>query len=248
MKETKLTFLFLFIVLLTSGQVKKKSTLMTNGLDNRLSGEWINTTLVDSTVVKKQLNPYIFQFYGDLRLSISTSDHVNLYGNMDGAESLLERIDSKTFSIPDRFDNPKFEYQEERDLIIQNPESKFPIIYRRIKKSDPLHIIQSEEKFSKYFIHLFFKDFKLDENEEITDLWIGFDTYFPFDFDAIGIKKKSGEVQYYAWKIENHTLYLYETKTSYDEESGFSNYHMGKLSRTIKKRMANNAKADRLRF
>ncbi len=208
-----------------------------NGLITAFKGDWINTSLFDSTLQKRQLNPWLNDFYGDLRLLINDSDSVTIEGNMDGGKGIIKVIDSISFSFPDRIDTPTFTYNPDKDLIILKSGSYKPIVFRRIDKKDNLKIIANEKFFNQYFIDQFFTGYFSDnEKVRIVEIWNGFETYTPFDFDALGIKGKSDKVEYYAWKFIGDTLELYETSFKYDDDSGFAIFKIEKLKKRLTKK------------
>jgi len=216
--------------------IETKNQIGKNGLLTNLQGKWINTSLFDSTLVSKQLNPWLYDFYGDLILIINESDSASISGNMDGGIGIINLIDSISFSFPDRVDNPIFIYSIQKDLIFQNINSKNPIIYRRVEEKDRIEIIGNEEAFNKYFIDKFFSDyFSKKEKSKIVDIWNGFETYWPFDFDALALGKNR-KAEYYAWKFDGDTLLLFETSHEYDADSGFPSYKIEKLKKKITKK------------
>lgn len=206
-----------------------KSGLLTN-----LQGNWINTSLFDSTLISKQLSPWLKDFYGDLLLVINGSDSAAIYGNMDGGEFTMEVIDSISFSISSMI---TFTYSIENDLIYQVDYNHDSIIFRRVRTEDNLELIANEKAFNKYFINKFFSDyFSENEKTKIVEIWAGFETYRSFDFDAVAIKDENRQVRYYAWKIISDTLLLYETSYEYDDNSGFPNYKIEELKQKLVKK------------
>lgn len=221
----------------TASTSKTQNIFGKSGLLTNLQGSWVNTSLFDSTSIKKQLSPWLNDFYGDLLLVINGSDSAAIYGNMDGGESIMEVIDSITFAIPDRYDYPTFTYSLENDLIFQIDKYNDSIIFRRVRKNDNLEIIANEKTFNQFFINKFFSDYFSDnEKVKIVEIWDGFETYRPFDFDAVAIKDENKIVSYYAWEILRDTLYLYETSYEYDDNSGFPDYKIEDLKQKIVKK------------
>jgi hypothetical protein len=211
---------------------------LNNDLIEKLQGEWINTELFDSTLTKKQLHPWLDHFYGDILLIIDLSDSVTINGNMDGGTGNIKIIDSVSFSFPDRVDEPIFTFSLHKDLIFERIGSNKPIIYRRINKTDRLDIIADENAFNQFFIDKFFtSDYFTDsERSKIVNIWDGFETYTPFNFDAVGFKGENDTTIYYAWKFVGDVLELYNTSFKYDDDSGFANFKIGKLNRRINKK------------
>ncbi len=205
-----------------------------NGLVSNFQGTWINTSLFDSTSINKKLSPWLNEFYGDLLLIINENGTVEISGNMDGGSPKIELIDSLNFYIPNRVDNPTFTYSPQRDLIFENFTSDDQIIFRRVNENDNLDIIADEDAFNRYFIDNFFGDyFSESEKAKIVSIWDGFETYTPFEFDALVIKNDNGEVESYAWEFVGDTLLLFETSFEYDKDSGFANYKVEKLKQKL---------------
>ena len=202
------------------------------GISEKLYGEWINTSLFDSTLAQRKLYPWLNEFYGDLYLTINRSDSLNIGGNMDGGDVKVNFTDEFHFSTTDRIDNPTFAYLPDRDLILLKTKN-YSVLFRRIRKSDARQIIGNEEKFNRYFIDKFFVDdyFKGIKKPMFTTVWNGFETFTPFDFDAVGIENEKGEIEYFGWEFRGDTLKLYSTSFKEDDESGFLLYNKGSLTR-----------------
>ena len=207
-----------------------------NGLVSAFKGDWINSSLFDSTMQKRKLAPWLYQFYGNLHLLVGDSDSVLIQGNMDGGKSVIKLIDSISFSIPDRVDIPVFTYSPEKDLIFQKSDYR-TIVYRRVKDYDNLSIIMNQEIFDRFFIIKFFADYFTDnEIDNIITIWDGFETHTPFDFDTIGIKADNDSIRYYAWKFNEDTLELYNTSFKYDDDSGFAMFEIEDLWKILSKK------------
>jgi hypothetical protein len=243
MKKYNLVILSLFILscaskkhdAILSDSIAKPDTevdtlLMRNGLSEKLNGQWINTTLLDSTLIKKELYPWIGQFYDNLYLEITDADTIIIKGNMDGGNTNIKIIDRNSFTFLEHVNHPVFSYSPQTDLIIEkigNTEN----IFRRVKSEDDIDIVGNEETFNTFFIGQFFTDdyFKQKTKPEIVDIWNGFLTYTPFTFDAVAIKNKQGKEEWYAWKFKGDTLELYNTTYVEDKEFGFLIYKIGTL-------------------
>lgn len=211
---------------------------LNNSLIEKLKGEWINTELFDSTLTKKKLHPWLDHYYGDILLIIDLSDSVTISGNVDGGTGKIIIIDSVSFSFPDRIDEPIFKYSIQKDLIYERIGSNKQIIYRRVNNTDRLDIIADENAFNQFFIDKFFTldYFTESERSKIVNIWDGFETYTPFNFDAVGFKGENDTTIYYAWKFVGDVLELYNTSFKYDDDSGFANFKIGKLNRRINKK------------
>jgi hypothetical protein len=244
MKKYCLVILILFIFscaskkhdAISSDTIEKSNSiedtlLMRNGLLEKLNGQWINTTLFDSTLIRRELAPWIDQFYGDLYLEITDADTIIIKGNMDGGNTNIKIIDKYSFSFLERVDHPVFNYSPQTDLVTEKTTGGKIIIFRRVKKEEDADIVGNVESFNTFFIGQFFTDdyFKQKAKPEIADIWSGFLTYTPFTFDAVAIKNKQGKEEWYAWKFKGDTLELYNTTSTEDNESGFSIYKIGAL-------------------
>jgi hypothetical protein len=226
-------------------ELKKTSIEKANGeltaskivLSKELYGEWINTSLFDSTLVQRKLHPWLNEFYGDLHLTINQADSLSIRGNMDGGDLKIELKDPFHFTTTERADDPSFEYQPNRNLILLKT-NKGSMLFRRMRKTDAKQIIGNEEKFNQYFINNLFTNeyFTGAEKPAFTTIWNGFETFTPFDFDAVGIKNGKGDLEYFGWEFKGDTLKLYSTSFSEDEESGFRIGKKGNLARTYVKK------------
>jgi hypothetical protein len=204
-------------------------------LSNKVIGQWINTSLFDSTLLQKKLSPWISEFYGTAVLQIDSKDSILIYGCMDGSKIKLNVLGEYGFTTEDVTYLPKFEYLENSDLIkMTTLNNLWTVIFRRVKSSDRLDIIEDEKKFEAYFINQFFHKFLIkDKTLKIDELWIGFLTHTPFDFDAIGVKTKK-DTEYFGWELNKNTLRLYKTKRKVEADSGFYFWEKGNLYREIK--------------
>lgn len=201
---------------------KFPDTIKVDSMIGDFYGQWINTSLFDSTIEQKKLYPWIDQFYGDLTLTVKESNTVFIGGNMDGGEGKLELIDSLTFTIPGRNDKPTFKYLPGKDLIQQVNQSGEIIAFRRVSSKDSLSIIGNESEFNEYFIDTLFKDYEIDSTiPNVLGLWTGFATHRPFDFDAIAYMDQNDSVIYLGWTFIGDTLNFYHTSFEYEEDSGF---------------------------
>ena len=198
-------------------------------------GQWVNTSLFDSTKIKRKLSPWINEFYGTAVLEISR-DTVNLFGCMDGGPIKKVVIDAVKFTTTEISFEPKFEYIEKLDLIKMTTKGNFlSVVFRRVKPSDKLDIVTNEQKFESYFKSLFFDNYlKVDKQLKVDKLWIGFETHTPFEFDAFGVKTKDGNIQYFGWEQSDKILRIYNTTKNTDNDSGFYYWTKGKLEREIK--------------
>ncbi len=206
-------------------------------LPDRVNGQWINTSLFDSTKIKGKLSPWINEFYGTAVLEISP-DTLVLFGCMDGgAKEKIAVIDASHFTTTSDISfEPKFEYIKNSDLIKMTTKGNFlTVIFRRVKPTDKLDIVTDEKKFESYFKSLFFdKYLKADKDLKIDKLWIGFETHTPFEFDAFGVRTKNGDIQYFGWERTDNTLRIYRTTRNTDNDSGFYYWTKGKLDKEIK--------------
>ncbi len=208
-------------------------------LTTKFNGQWVNTSLFDSTSIKQKLSPWINEFYGTSILKINSADSVELLGTMDGgAINEIIIIDDLSFTTSEISFEPKFEYIPTSDLIKMTTKNNFlTVVFRRVKQTDKLEIIQDERQFESYFKALFFEKYtKTDKNLRIDKLWIGFETHTPFKFDAIGVKDKNGDYKYYGWELTAKTLRLYKTTRNTDKDSGFYFWTKGTLDREIRVR------------
>jgi hypothetical protein len=71
------TTLTILILVLTIGQSVGQNTKIK--LSDKFNGHWINTSLFDSTTIKRKLSPWINEFYGTAILEF-TKDTVLLLG------------------------------------------------------------------------------------------------------------------------------------------------------------------------
>jgi hypothetical protein len=209
-----------------------KNRRLANGLVMEMRGEWINTSLFDSTITQKKLNKWIWDFYGDLHLVIDESDSITIEGNMDGGDCRINLIDSTSFSLPCRIDTPHYKYSFNRNLIYSVIGSNDTIVFRKVNKDDKLDIIANEEYFNKFFIDKLFTNeyFKEQKKPDFIELWDGFETFTPFTFDAVAIKFNEDSIYYLSWQFKNDTLELYNTSYKYDEDSGFRIYKIEDLN------------------
>lgn len=209
-----------------------------NSLSEKLKGKWINTELFDSTLTKKKLQPWLHHFYRDLLLIIDQNDSVTIIGNMDGSKEKIKIIDSVSFSFVNIFDEPVFTYSIDKDLIYEKTNSNTQITFRRVNDTDRLDIIADEDAFNQFFIDKFFTPdyFTESEKSKIVNIWNGFVTHTPFNFDAVRFKSENDTMIYYAWKFVDDVLELYDTSFKYDDESGFAKFKIEKLNRRIYKK------------
>lgn len=207
-------------------------------IPKKLYGKWIATTIFDSTLTNRKLDPSLRDMYGEALLIIDAPDSLQLEGTMDGGRILIDVLDSLTFRFKyDETGKNYLRYYPSKDVLIRvNKSDKYSTIYRRVKETDHLEILANEKLFDKFFINKFFSDyFTSDELAKIVYLNNGFLTYSPFDFDAIGIKDETGEIVYYAWTFVGDELELFETSHTFDKDSGFAIYKIEKLFKKIKK-------------
>jgi hypothetical protein len=226
------TILILTILLLTFGQSNGQTKVLTD----KFYGQWVNTSLFDSTKIKRKLSPWINEFYGTAILEISR-DTLVLFGCMDGGPmEKVKIIDASHFTTSEISFEPKFEYLEKSDLIKMTTKGNFlSVVFRRVKSTDKLDIVTDEKKFEDYFKSLFFDSYlKADKGLTIDKLWIGFETHTPFEFDAFGVRTKTGDIQYFGWEQTDRTLRVYQTTRNTDNDSGFYYWTRGKLDREIK--------------
>lgn len=228
------TTLAVLLLILTIGQSEGQNTKIK--LFDNFNGLWINTSLFDSTKIKRKLSPWINEFYGTAILEFK-KDTVLLLGCMDGGPIEKIKILSTTSFTTDEISfRPKFQYIEKLDLIKMTAnDNSLTVIFRRVKPSDKIEIVKDEKKFENYFKTLFFDKFlKADKNLKVDKLWIGFETHTPFEFDAFGVRTKTGDIQYFAWEQTSNTLRIYRTTKNTDTDSGFYFWTKGKLEREIK--------------
>jgi hypothetical protein len=216
------------------------STILKNGLYFKLKGEWINTSLFDSTLKYKKLHTWFRQFYGNLLLFVSENNKITTRGNMDNIVDMdFKTHDSLSFSFPELLDDRVYKYLPERDLIQFENKYLGKILFRRIQKTDNIEIIRNRQKFNDFFIRKFFTDdfFENTKKPQIDYIWNGFETTKPFDFDAFGTKKnEKGEMDYFGWKIKGDTLEIFNTSRTFTDD-GFAVYKIKNLKkRYIKKR------------
>jgi hypothetical protein len=206
-------------------------------LSEKLYGDWINTSLFDSTLAKHRLYPWVKEFYGDLHLTINKGDSLNIRGNMDGGDVRINVKDEYHFSTKGRVDNPTFEYLPDRDLLHIKTKNN-SMLFRRIGKADAKQIIGDEHRFNQFFINKYFTaDYFIGaDRPKFTTIWCGFETFTPFNFDAVGINNGKGDIEYFGWEFSGDTLTLYSTTYDVDDESGFRIYSKGSLARTYVKR------------
>lgn len=227
------TTLTILILVLTIGQSVGQNTKIK--LSDKFKGHWVNASLFDSTTVKRKLSPWINEFYGTAILEF-TKDTVLLLGCMDGGPIEKMKILSTTsFTTDEMSFQPKFQYIEKLDLIKMTTNDNFlTVIFRRVKSTDRLDIVTDEKKFENYFKAMFFDKFvKADKSLKVDKLWIGFETHTPFEFDAFGVRTKSGDIQYFGWEQTGNTLRIYQTTKNTDSDSGFYYWTKGKLDREI---------------
>ena len=227
------TALTILILVLTVGQSFGQNKKIK--LSDKFYGQWVNTSLFDSTTIKRQLSPWINEFYGTAILEF-TKDTVLLLGCMDGGPiEKMKVLSSTSFTTDEISFQPKFDYIEKLDLIKMTTNDNFlTVTFRRVKPGDRLEIITDEKKFENYFKSLFFDKFlKADRNLKVDKLWIGFETHTPFEFDAFGIRNKNGDIQYFGWEQSGNTLRIFQTTKNTDKDSGFYYWTKGKLDREI---------------
>ncbi len=218
----------------------KVFNLMKNGLIEPLKGNWVNTILLDSTLLNRKIQPYTNFFCCNLLLSIEQNKSLNLQGLNDNGELIIQKQDSISFKLVDDngADFGEFKYIVDQDLIVQFSNSKPLFYYKRAQNSIPVTIIQDEMNFKNFFVNqLFTNYFSEKEKEQIVYIYAGFETFFPFDFDAIGIKDERDSTIFYAWNFKGDQLELYYTSFIYDDESGFEIYKKEKLYKRISKRI-----------
>jgi hypothetical protein len=231
MRQFKTIFV-LTIVSLTCGQINGQTS---KNLTAKFNGRWVNTSLFDSTRIKKKLSPWISEFYGTAVLEISR-DSIALFGCMDGGQIEKPKVIGATkFTTSEMSFEPTFEYLESSDLVKMTTKDKFlTITFRRVKTSDRLDIITDEKKFENYFRSLFFDKYLVaDKNLRVDKLWIGFETHTPFEFDAFGVKTNSRDIQYFGWELTDNSLKIYKTTRTTDNDSGFYYWTKGQLEREI---------------
>jgi hypothetical protein len=231
-KQLKTIFI-LAITLLTFGQSNGQTKKV---LTDKFYGQWINTSLFDSTKIKKQLSPWMNELYGTAVLEISR-DRFNLFGCMDGGPmEKVSIIDPLHFTTAEISLEPKFEYFEKSDLIKMTTKGNFlSVTFRRVKTSDKVDIVTNESKFESYFKSLFFDSYlKVDKGLKVDKLWIGFETHIQFEFDAFGVRTTKGDIIYYGWEQTDNTLRIYKTTRNTDSDSGFYYWTKGELEREIK--------------
>lgn len=212
---------------------------MKNGLIEPLKGNWVNTILLDSTLLNRKVQPYINSFCCNLLLSIEQDKSVNLQGLIDNGELLIQKKDSISFTLVDDngSDFGEFKYLVNQDLIVQIDNSKPLFYYKRVQNTIPINIIQDEIKFKNFFVNqLFTNYFSEKEKERIVYIYAGFETFNPFDFDAIGLKDDRDTTIFYAWNFKGDQLELFYTSFVFDDESGFIIYKKEKLFKRISKR------------
>jgi hypothetical protein len=229
-------FILTFLILsLTFGQSIGQS--IRDLLSDKMVGRWVNTSLFDSTKIKRKLSPWIDEFYSTVVLQISR-DSIVLYGCMDGGPiKKIKLINNLSFTTPEINFEPKFEYIEKTDLIKMTTKNNFlTVVFRRVGLTDRLDIVADERKFEDYFKSLFFDNYiKADKNLKVDKLWIGFKTHTPFEFDAFGVRTKNDDdIQYFGWEQTDKTLRIFETIRHTDNDSGFYFWTKGKLHREIK--------------
>lgn len=219
---------------------KKVFNLMKNGLIEPLKGNWVNTILLDSTLLNRKIQPYTNSFCCNLLLTIEHTKSVNLQGLIDNGELIIQKKDSISFTLVDDngSDFGEFKYLVDRDLIVQMDHSKPLFYYKRTQNTIPITIIQDEMKFKNFFVNQLFTDyFSEKEKEQIVYIYSGFETFNPFDFDAIGFRDDRDSTIFYAWIFKGDQLELFNTTFSYDDDSGFAIYKKGKLFKKISKRI-----------
>ncbi|KAA9338854.1 hypothetical protein [Adhaeribacter soli] len=225
----------------------------TKQLDKKLQGEWINTALLDSTLTQKKLEPWLSSFYGEMYLKINQKDSIDIEGNMDGGIIKIEIKNPFSFKIPNYTEEPTFTYLENQDLI-QQKVAYHKFLFRRKRATEDISFMADEEKFNNFFLKKLFEGNYLEltnsginkisindksfigdpKKTKIERLWSGFETFTPFDFDAIQLKEiGKKEPEYFGWEFSGDTLKLYSTSHKFDEESGFAKYERGKLYRTL---------------
>jgi hypothetical protein len=227
------TTLTILILVLTLGQSVGQNTRIK--LSDKFNGNWVNTSLFDSTTIKRKLSPWINEFYGNAILEF-TKDTVLLWGCIDGGPIEKMKILSTTsFSTDEMSFKAKFQYIENLDLIKMTASNNFlTVIFRRVKSTDRLDIVTDKKKFENYFKALFFDNFfKADKNFKVDKLWTGFETYKPFGFDAFGVRTKNGDINYFGWEQIGNTLRIFQTTKNTDKDSGFYYWTKGKLDREI---------------
>ena len=205
-------------------------------LSDKFNGQWVSTSLFDSTKINRKLSPWINGFYGTAILEIS-ADTLLLFGCMDGGSiENVKTLTSMSFTTDEVCFQPKFDYIEKLDLIKMTTKDNFlNLIFRRVSTTDRLDIVTDEKKFESYFKSLFFDNFiKADKSLTIDKLWIGFETHTPFEFDAFGVRKNNGDIQYFAWEQTNNTLRIFKTTRNTDSDSGFYYWTKGELDKEIK--------------
>jgi hypothetical protein len=220
-------------------------------LDSKLKGEWINTALFDSTLAQKKLAPWLSSFYGEILLKINESDSVDIEGNMDSGKAKISIENPTKFKLSELSTEPTFTYLEKQDLLLRtSPYDTF--LFRRKLSSDIITFMDDEEKFNDFFLKKLFEGNYLEitksdttkltiknktffgepKKTKIERLWSGFETFTPFDFDAIQLKEiGKKEPEYFGWEFSGDTLKLYSTTHKFDEESGFAEYKRGLVYR-----------------
>lgn len=225
MKRLNLIIIILVLSACGSPDTNKETVQeSTSELAKDMIGKWVNTTLFDSTLQQQRIAPWINQFYGHLLIEIRDNQSVQIEGNMDGSDSPIKIIDSNSFTITGRTDKLKVEFDRDRKMLTLTTNHQ-SYLFRPIKNTDKIEIIGDEQAFNNFFKSKLFSNYSLD----IEYLWTGFETYQPFDFDALGVKTDSSKLEMYAWEMIGDTLMLYQTTKSTDQESGFTFYKRGKL-------------------
>ena len=147
---------------------KKEFNLMKNGLIEPLKGNWVNTILLDSTLLNRKVQPYINSFCCNLLLSIEQDKSVNLQGLIDNGELLIQKKDSISFTLVDDngSDFGEFKYLVNQDLIVQIDNSKPLFYYKRAQNTIPINIIQDEIKFKNFFVNQLFTNYFSEKEKE----------------------------------------------------------------------------------
>lgn len=205
--------------------------LLDNGLMSNLKGEWVTTVLTDSIPKSREVFRWKNFFLGNLIVLIKENDTLISNGERYIDSLKYKVINSVTLALPE-WDNLRFIYSPQKDLIYVGSEVSGNV-YRRNTIKDLEKIISNEKLLMEYVINLLFlRDYlPKDFPSKIKYIALDLETYDRFTFDAIGIEKQNGEIDYYGFKFIGDTLNLYRTSSIYDDDSGFTSYKIEELEK-----------------